>query len=165
MKSVKDLNDQHTPKATATLCNKSSLKIVLIFKYASFKKCKLHPSWQKETADCSKELSWINVALTFMCHVFDADTLFTESEKPLLLQRNFLYVMMQPAWHSTFISNLNGVCTPAPGLLGQGSFPPLQRVSEGQGRSCMERTAVSTLRTAQAVMQRHLVNEQLKTWC
>lgn len=71
--------------------------------------------------------------------------------------------VMQPAWHSTFISNLNGVCTPAPGLLGQGSFPPLQRVSEGQGRSCMERTAVSTLRTAQAVMQRHLVNEQLKT--
>lgn len=90
---------------------------------------------------------------------------FTESEKPLLLQRNFLYVMMQPAWHSTFISNSNGVCTPAPGLLGQGSFPPLQRVSEGQGRSCMERTAVSALRTAQAVMQRHLVNEQLKTWC
>lgn len=90
---------------------------------------------------------------------------FTESEKPLLLQRNFLYVMMQPAWHSTFISNLNGVCTPAPGLLGQGSFPPLQRVSEGQGRSCMERTAVSALRIAEAVMQRHLVNEQLKTWC
>lgn len=57
-----------------------------------YKSCKLHPSCQKERADCGRELSWINVALTFTCQVFDADTFFAESEKPLLLQRNFLYL-------------------------------------------------------------------------
>lgn len=70
-----------------------ALKLYLNMHVYVYKSCKLHPSWQEERADCGRELSWINVALTFTCHVFDADTFSSESEKPLLLlQRNFLYL-------------------------------------------------------------------------